>query len=116
MAVAILLGGIGLLVAGVVIVVGAAVHAPQEQDLDEAFAEARGRADDPDTDLAPWSSIDLAAMRDDVTTIDRHDPFAMLRRVTSPISWHVPSNGSVAPHGHASEPKPIVWRAPSRAV
>jgi hypothetical protein len=79
MAVAILLGGIGLLVAGIVIVVGAAVHAPQEQDLDEAFAEADGRAVDPDTELAPWSSIDLAAMRDDVTASDQHDPFATLR-------------------------------------
>lgn len=112
MAVAILLGGIGLLVAGVVIVVGTAVHAPQEPDLDEAFTEARGRALDSDTELARWSSVDLAAMRDNVTAIDQHDPFATLRMMTSPISWHVLSNGSVASNGHTSEPKPIVWRAP----
>ena len=115
MAVAILLGGIGLVVAGVVIVIGTAVHPPREPDLDEAFAAAGVRAGDPGAELGPWSSIDLAAMRNDVTTIDQHDPFATLRMETSPISWHVPSSSPVASNAHTSEPKPIVWRPPSRA-
>ena len=105
MAVAILLGGMGLLVAGVVIVAATAVHAPRERDLDAAFADARGGALDGDAQRAPWSSLDLAAMRSEVTLIDKHDPFATLRMVTSPIAWHV-SNG------YGSEPEPIMWRPP----
>jgi hypothetical protein len=105
MAVAILLGGISLLVVGVVIVAATAVRTPREQDLDAAFADARGGALDGDADPAPWSSVDLAALRSEATLVDKHDPFATLRIVTSPISWHV-SNG------YGSEPEPIMWRPP----
>jgi hypothetical protein len=105
MAVAILLGGIGLLVVGVVIVAATAVHTPREQDLDAEFADARGGALDGDAEPAPWSSVDLAALRSEVTLIDKHDPFATLRVMTSPISWHV-SNG------YGTEPEPITWRPP----
>lgn len=108
MAVAILLGGFGLLVAGVVIV--AATHARREwEGLDDAFAEARGHEPDPETAPVPWSSFDLAALRDDVAAIDQRDPFATLKRTTSSISWQVPTNGD------GSGPKPIAWRRPVEA-
>jgi hypothetical protein len=104
MAVAILLGGIALLVVGVVATAGAAVVPRRERvDLDEAFAQARSQQ-------APWSSRDLAALRGEVAAVDRLDPFATLRRVSAPISWHVPSNGN------GSEPKRIAWRPPVRTA
>jgi hypothetical protein len=108
MAVAILLGGFALLVVGVVLI--AATHAGREwNDLDNAFAEARGHDPDPATAPTPWSSLDLAGLRDDVAAIDRRDPFATLKRTSAPISWHVPANGN----GYG--PKRIVWRPPVKA-
>jgi hypothetical protein len=111
MAAAILLGGFGLLIVGVAIV--AATHARRElQDLDSAFARVQGAEPDPDTPPAPWSSFDLAALRDDVSVIDQRDPFATLKRTSSPISWHRPPNGN----GYGYGPKPIAWRSPVKTA
>jgi hypothetical protein len=105
MAVAILLGGFGLVGAGIVIV--AATRGRRDwHGLDDAFTEARGHELDPATAPAPWSSFDLTALRDDAAAIDPRDPFATLKRTSSPISWHVPANGN----GYG--PKPIAWRRP----
>jgi hypothetical protein len=115
MAVAILLGGLGLLVAGVVIV--AATRARREWvDLDDAFAEARGPEPDPETAPVPWSSLDLAALRDDLAAIDQRDPFATLKRTSGPISWHVPANGKGYGPANGNGQKRIALRPPVRAA
>ena len=54
---------------------------------------------------APWSPLDFAVLHDDVGAIDERDPFAMLRRTSSPVSWHAP------PRHNGSELTPIVWRS-----
>jgi hypothetical protein len=111
MAIVILLGGLGLVSAGFGVAVKTAAHARREwEDLDGAFAEARGDGVSPEAAAAPWSSFDLAVLRDDVAAVDRRDPFATLTRASSPVSWHDPSRH------HGAEPKPIVWRAPVEAA
>jgi hypothetical protein len=80
------------------------------KDLDDVFAESRDHAQDPEAEPPPWSSFDLAVLRDDVASIDRHDPFATLARASSPISWHDPSNGN------GRRTKRIAWRPPVGAA
>jgi hypothetical protein len=88
MAFAILLGGLVLLVAVIMVAVRrAATHARREwNDLDGAFAEARGYAPDQDP-TPPWSSFDLAGLRDDVTDFDQKDPFVTLEQDSGPMRW-----------------------------
>ena len=71
MALAILLGGfIGLLVAGGVLVVGTIRHARREDDeMSRAFAEVRGTAHGPTDDAPTWSSIDMEALREEVSDL-----------------------------------------------
>jgi hypothetical protein len=70
----------GVIVAGGVLVFGHMSQGRRDKDdINEAFAEARGEALDPDTGPAPWSSVDMAELCEDgVLTIDRSDPYATL--------------------------------------
>jgi hypothetical protein len=90
MVLAILLGGIfGLLVAGGVLVAGMVRQARRDQnDMNEAFADARGEAHDPVFGPAPWSSIDMEALgeEEDAAPVDRSDPYATLTGVPA-VSW-----------------------------
>src|SRR5947207_13477690 len=90
MVLAILLGGIfGLLVAGGVLVAGMVRQARRDQnDMNEAFADARGEAHDPVFGPAPWSSFDMEALgeEEDAPPVDRSDPYATLTGVAS-MSW-----------------------------
>jgi Putative Flp pilus-assembly TadE/G-like len=96
-----------LLVAGLVVVVSRAVRARRElEDLGDEFAETRGVPLDEESRLAPWSSFDLEGLRDDVTDVDGHDPFATLARANSPVS------SDVASAANGSEPKPTTYAAP----
>jgi hypothetical protein len=110
MAFAILLGGIiGLIVAGAVVAIGTVAQKRRDKDdLDVAFAEAYGH--DPDSgEMAPstWSSFDMAVLREDVTEVDGHDPFATLIQTSTHVEWHDESepNGSV--------PEPVIEHAES---
>ena len=64
MALAILFGGIvGLLVAGGILAVGTIRQARHdENDINHAFAEARGEKHDPVIGPAPWSPFDMEAL------------------------------------------------------
>ncbi len=90
MALAILLGGIvGLLIAGGVFAVVTIRQARRDQnDMNEAFADARGEAHDPVFGPAPWSSFDMEALgeEEDAIPVDRSDPYATLTGVAS-VSW-----------------------------
>jgi hypothetical protein len=90
MALAILLGGIvGLLIAGGVFAVVTIRQARRDQnDMNEAFADARGEAHDPVFGPAPWSSFDMEALgeEEDALPVDRSDPYATLTGVAS-VSW-----------------------------
>src|SRR5947208_12238116 len=88
MALAILLGGIfGLLVAGGVLAVGTIKQARRDQDdINHAFAEARGEKHDP-IGPAPWSSIDMEALVEEGVAVDRSDPYATLTGSTAFVSW-----------------------------
>jgi hypothetical protein len=88
MTVAILGGVFVVLVMGLVLAISTAVQSRQRvKDLRREFAAARGIPLDPEFEPVPWSSLDLAALRDDVTAIDRNDPFATLTGADSPVSW-----------------------------
>ena len=99
MVLAILLGGIfGLLVAGGVLVAGMVRQARRDQnDMNEAFADARGEAHDPVFGPAPWSSIDMEALgeEEDAAPVDRSDPYATLTGVAA-VSWSHSSEGNGA--------------------
>jgi hypothetical protein len=112
MAFAILLGGIiGLLVAGAVVAIGTFAQKRRDKDdLDVAFAEAYGH--DPDSgEMAPstWSSFDMAALREDLTDVDGHDPFATLIQASTHVEWHdePDADGSV-PAPVLDHPEPLL--------
>src|SRR6059058_4530766 len=88
MALAILLVGIfGLLVAGGVLAVGTIKQARRDQDdINHAFAEARGEKHDP-IGPAPWSSIDMEALVEEGVAVDRSDPYATLTGSNAFVSW-----------------------------
>ena len=116
----ILVVGVGLLTAAVAAAVTAAALLRREWDeLDDAFAEARGGGLDPEMGAAPWSSFDLAVLHDGVSAIDQHDPFATLVRANAPVSWHATAPNGSGTNGSGPKPvdmKPIVWRAPRLAA
>lgn len=136
----ILVVGVGLLAAALAAVVTAATLMRRERDeLDDAFAEARGRTPDTEMATAPWSPYDLAMLHDGATSADADDPFTTLTRTCAPVSWRAasPSNGNgtrygkrngnghgkarvngsgKGHHGRVAELKPIAWRAPARFV
>src|SRR5437763_14180220 len=89
MALAILLGGIfGLLVAGGVLAFGTIKQARRDQDdINHAFAEARGEKHDPVIGPAPWSSIDMEALVEEGVAVDRPDPYATLPGSNAFVSW-----------------------------
>jgi hypothetical protein len=89
MVLAILLGGIfGLLVAGGVLVAGTIKQARRDQDdINNAFAEARGEKHDPVIGPAPWSSIDMEALVEEGVAVDRSDPYATLTGSNAFVSW-----------------------------
>src|SRR2546430_11164410 len=89
MVLAILLGGIfGLLVAGGVLAVGRIKQARRDQDdINHAFAEARGEKHDPVIGPAPWSSIDMEALVEEGVAVDRSDPYATLTGSNAFVSW-----------------------------
>ena len=89
MVLAILLGGIfGLLVAGGVLAVGTIKQARRDQDdINHAFAEARGEKHDPVIGPAPWSSIDMEALVEEGVAVDRSDPYATLTGSNAFVSW-----------------------------
>ena len=79
----------GLLIAGGVFVVGTVRQARRDQnDMNAAFADARGEAHDPVFGPAPWSSFDMEALgeEEDAIPVDRSDPYATLTGVAS-VSW-----------------------------
>jgi hypothetical protein len=89
MALAILLGVIfGLLVAGGVLAVGMMIRQARhdQDDMNHAFAEARGEAHDPVFGPAPWSSFDMESLVEDGVAVDRSDPYATLTGVSA-VSW-----------------------------
>jgi hypothetical protein len=89
MVLAILLGGIfGLLVAGGVLAVGVIKQGRRDQDdINHAFAEARGEKHDPVIGPAPWSSIDMEALVEEGVSVDRSDPYATLTGLNAFVSW-----------------------------
>jgi hypothetical protein len=103
MAIAILLGVLLLVGAGLVIALKIAAAARRElENLEGEFAEARGGlALDSDSDPVPWSSVDLEILRDDVIVVEGVDPFDTLTDMISPAAWQAAqeSNGSE----HAAE-------------
>jgi hypothetical protein len=96
MVLAILLGGIfGLLVAGGVLAVGTIKQARRDQDdINHAFAEARGEKHDPVIGPAPWSSIDMEALVEEGVAVDRSDPYATLTGSNAFVSWSHSNEGS----------------------
>jgi len=96
MVLAILLGGIfGLLVAGGVLVAGTIKQARRDQDdINNAFAEARGEKHDPVVGPAPWSSIDMEALVEEGVAVDRSDPYATLTGSNAFVSWSHSSEAS----------------------
>jgi hypothetical protein len=90
MAIAILLGVLVLVGAGLVIAVRTAQAARRDlENLEGEFADSRGGLKlDSDSDPAPWSSIDLEILRDDVIVVEGADPFDTLTDVISPAGWH----------------------------
>src|SRR5215207_9702877 len=88
MVLAILLGGIfGLLVAGGVLAAGTIRQARRDQDdINGAFAEARGEAHDRLVGPAPWSSFDMEVLGEDGESVDPSDPYATLTGVRA-VSW-----------------------------
>ena len=99
MALAILLGGIfGLLVAGGVLAVGTIKQARRDQDdINHAFAEARGEKHDPVIGPAPWSSIDMEALVEEGVAVDRSDPYATLTGSNAFVSWSHSNEASDIP-------------------
>src|SRR5918994_1618010 len=97
MVLAILLGGIfGLLVAGGVLAAGTIRQARRDQDdINGAFAEARGEAHDRLVGPAPWSSFDMEVLGEDGESVDPSDPYATLTGVSA-VSWShsAEANGS----------------------
>ncbi|HEY4398765.1 MAG TPA: hypothetical protein VGO28_13955 [Acidimicrobiia bacterium] len=89
MGLAILLGGIfGLLIAGGVLAVATIKQARRDQDdINHAFAEARGEKHDPVIGPAPWSSIDMEALVEEGVAVDRSDPYATLTGSNAFVSW-----------------------------
>jgi hypothetical protein len=89
MVLAILLGGVfGLLVAGGVLAVGMIKQARRDQDdINHAFAEARGEKHDPVIGPAPWSSIDMETLVEEGVAVDRSDPYATLTGSNAFVSW-----------------------------
>src|SRR6266480_2967335 len=89
MVLAILLGGIfGLLVAGGVLVAGTIKQVRRDQDdINNAFAEARGEKHDPVIGPAPWSSIDMESLVEEGVAVDRSDPYATLTGSNAFVSW-----------------------------
>jgi hypothetical protein len=89
MVLAILLGGVfGLLVAGGVLAVGTIRQGRRDQDdINHAFAEARGEKHDPVIGPAPWSSIDMEALVEEGVAVDRSDPYATLTGSNAFVSW-----------------------------
>ena len=89
MALAILLGGFfGLLVAGGVLAFGTIKQARRDQDdINHAFAEARGEKHDPVIGPAPWSSIDMESLVEEGVAVDRSDPYATLTGSNAFVSW-----------------------------
>src|SRR5436305_14849041 len=89
MALASLLGGFfGLLVAGGVLAFGTIKQARRDQDdINHAFAEARGEKHDPVIGPAPWSSIDMEALVEEGVAVDRSDPYATLTGSNAFVSW-----------------------------
>jgi hypothetical protein len=123
MAIAILLGVLVLLGAGLVIALRRAAAARRElDDLAGEFADARGSlALDSDSDPVPWSSFDLAVLRDDVIVVEGLDPFDTLTEATTSAAWHASqaSNGSehetdgshAYQESNGSEDAPDGWHA-----
>jgi hypothetical protein len=106
MAIAILIGLLVLLVAGLVIALLAAKHAQRElEDLEDEFAEHRGVALD-ESDTPPWSPIDLDALRDDVTDVTGPDPYATLTGVDPAVTWNAAGSFRLEPETNGSEPEP----------
>ena len=89
MVLAILLGGIfGLLVAGGVLAVGVVRQGRRDQDdINHAFAEARGEKHDPVIGPAPWSSIDMESLVEEGVAVDRSDPYSTLTGSNAFVSW-----------------------------
>ncbi|MDQ6852457.1 MAG: hypothetical protein M3046_02010 [Actinomycetota bacterium] len=108
MALVILVGGFGLVVAGVVVVWATGDAHPESEDADKVLLEARGDAQPSRTQHAPWSPFELAALRDAVASVDQRDPFRTLSRVNSPVS------GDNRSSGNGTAPARIVWRRPAR--
>jgi hypothetical protein len=96
MGLAILLGGIfGLLIAGGVLAVATIKQARRDQDdINHAFADARGEKHDPVIGPAPWSSIDMEALVEEGVAVDRSDPYATLTGSTAFVSWSHSSEAS----------------------
>src|SRR5436190_5631570 len=99
MVLAILLGGIfGLRVAGGVLAFGTIKQARRDQDdINHAFAEARGEAHDPVIGPAPWSSIDMEALVEEGVAVDRSDPYATLTGSNAFVSWSHSNEASDIP-------------------
>src|SRR6266540_1855535 len=111
MSTVVLIVGVGLLTAAIAAAITAAALLRREWDeLDDAFAEARGNTLDPEVGSGPWSSFDLAALRHGLAAVDAHDPFATLIRVGSSTNG---SGANGAEPGPLSQLKPILWRAPA---
>jgi hypothetical protein len=115
--------GFGVLAAAVAAAVTAVALLRREWDeLDDVFAEARGDTLDPETGPAPWSSFDLAALRDGVAAVDPRDPYATLIRASGPVSWHLSATVANGAGADGAEPrpitelKPIMWRPPAAAA
>src|SRR5437016_1734523 len=120
MVLAILLGGIfGLLVAGGVLVAGTIKQARRDQDdINNAFAEARGEKHDPVIGPAPWSSIDMEALVEEGVAVDRSDPYATLTGSNAFVSWShstEASDGDDIPSLDA-EPQVIIFVVALRAI
>src|SRR5215216_1824318 len=145
MALAILLGGIvGLLVAGGVLAVGTIRQARRdEDDINHAFAEARGEKHDRVIGPAPWSSFDMEALGeegvsvaapddtfvaapDDTFVAAPDDTFVAAPDdtfVAEPDDTFVAEPAAMLPEsvGHAAAPatiedeRPVVWRAPAQS-
>src|SRR6266576_279875 len=100
MVLAILLGGIfGLLVAGGVLVAGTIKQARRDQDdINHAFAEARGEKHDPVIGPAPWSSSDREALVEEGVAVDRSDPYATLTGSNAFVSWSHSTQASDGDH------------------
>jgi len=107
MAIAILLGVLVLVAAGLVIAVRTAQAARRDlENLEGEFAESRGGLKlDSDSDPVPWSSVDLEILRDDVIVVEGVDPFDTLTDMISPAAW------KAAQEAEGSEPDASTWDA-----